>query len=111
MCNNNCCKKFYTISHVTLSQKLNWMFSYLNLSNITKKCNKISMEEYILFLFIEKLDKLPIAQNVLICSNETSIEEMQSFFYKAILCNFNTLFVVEILEYTNKLNIDNYSTI
>ena len=63
-----------------------------------KKCTKISMEEYILGLFMEKLGKLPIAQNILICSNETSIEEIQSFLYRAILCESNTLFVVEILE-------------
>ena len=62
------------------------------------KCEYISMEQYILYLFQEKLEKLPIAQNILICSNETSIEEMQSFFYRAILCDYNTLFVIEILE-------------
>ena len=56
------------------------------------------MEEYILYLFQEKLDKLPIEQNILICSKETSIEEIQSFFYRAILCEYNTLFIVEILE-------------
>ena len=44
------------------------------------------------------MDKLPIAQNILICSNETSIEEMQSFLYRAILCKYNTLFIIEILE-------------
>jgi len=63
-----------------------------------KKCTIMSMEEYILGLFIEKLGKLPIAQNILICSNETSIEEIQSFLYRAILCESNTLFAVEILE-------------
>ena len=62
------------------------------------KCEPISMEEYILYLFQEKLNKLPIAQNILICSSETSIEEMQSFFYRAILCEYNTLFIIEILE-------------
>ena len=67
-----------------------------------EKCEKISMEEYILGLFLKKLDKLPIAQNLLICSNETSIEEIQSFLYRAILCEFNTLFAIEILEsFTN----------
>jgi len=52
------------------------------------KCKKISMEELILSLFMKKLGKLPIAQNILICSNETSIEEIQSFLYRAILCDF-----------------------
>ena len=61
------------------------------------KCKKnCSMEEFIINLFWDKLDKLPIAQNVLITSKETSDEEMQSFFYRAILCNYNTLFVVGI---------------
>ena len=51
---------------------------------------------------MKKLGKLPIAQNILICSNETSIEEMKSFFYRAILYKSNTLFAVEILEsFTN----------
>ncbi len=62
------------------------------------KCNNISLEQYILYLFQDKLDKLPIAQNILICSAETSIEEMQSFLYRAILCEYNTLFIIEILE-------------
>jgi len=62
------------------------------------KCESLSIEEYLLYLFQEKLDKLPIAQNILICSSETSIEEMQSFFYRAILCEYNTLFIIEILE-------------
>ena len=62
------------------------------------KCENLSMEEYILYLFLEKLEKLPIAQNILICSRETSTEEIQSFFYRAILCPYNTLFVIEILQ-------------
>ena len=56
------------------------------------------MEEKIIYLFQGKLGKLPIAQNILICSNETSIEEIQSFLYRAILCEYNTLFIIEILE-------------
>ena len=66
------------------------------------QCTEKSMEEYILNLFNDYLDQLPIAQNVLICSKETSIEEMQSFLYRAILCEYNTLFVIEILKsFTN----------
>ena len=60
------------------------------------KCGELSMEESILHLFFEKTNKLPIAQNVLIANKETSSEEIQAFFHRAILCNFNSLFVVEI---------------
>ena len=35
-------------------------------------------------------------QKVLMTSKETSSEEIQSFFHRAILYNYNTLFVVEI---------------
>ena len=60
------------------------------------ECNDISMEKVIINLFWDKIRELPIAQNVLITNKETSIEEIQAYFHRAILCNFNTLFVVEI---------------
>jgi len=60
------------------------------------ECENNSMERFILNLFLDKIWELPIAQNVLITNKETSSEEMQAFFHRAILCNYNTLFVVEI---------------
>ena len=63
-----------------------------------KKCQDKSKEETILYLFWDKLEQKPIAQNLLICSKETSIEEIQSFFSRAVLCDKNTLFVCEITE-------------
>ena len=59
-------------------------------------CKSNSMEEHIINLFWEQLGQLPIAQNVLITNEETSSEEIQAFFHRAILCNYNTLFVIEI---------------
>ena len=59
-------------------------------------CENKSMEEYIIHLFYNKTVGLPIAQNVLIANKETSSEEIQAFFHRAILCNYNNLFVVEI---------------
>ena len=55
-----------------------------------------SMEDDILKIFLHLTGKTPIAQNILISNKETSYEEMQSFFYRAILCQYNTLFIVEI---------------
>ena len=60
------------------------------------ECENNSMEKYILNLYWDKMEELPIAQNVLIANKETSPEEIQAFFYRAILCNYNILFVVEI---------------
>ena len=51
---------------------------------------------------MNEIGKLPVAQNILTSSKETSYEEMQAFFYRAILCDYNTLFVVEIRKENNK---------
>ena len=60
------------------------------------ECENKSMKEFIIKIFWEKLGKLPIAQNILITSKETSSEEIQAFFNRAILCEYNTLFAIEI---------------
>jgi hypothetical protein len=60
------------------------------------ECENNSMEKSILNIFWEKLVILPIAQNILIANKETSSDQIQAFFCRAILCNYNTLFVVEI---------------
>jgi len=57
-----------------------------------------SMEEDILQIFLDTIGRLPIAQNILITNKETSYEEMQAFLNRAILCRYNTLFVIEINE-------------
>ena len=56
------------------------------------------MEEDILQIFLDTLGRLPIAQNILITNKETSYEEMQAYLNRAILCRYNTLFVIEINE-------------
>lgn len=62
------------------------------------KSESESMEEDILQIFLDKINKLPIAQNILITNKETSYEEMQAFLNRAILCRYNTLFAIEINE-------------
>ena len=43
------------------------------------------MEDDILQIFLEMTGQLPIAQNILISNKETSYEEMQAFFSRAII--------------------------
>ena len=62
------------------------------------KSESESMEEDILQIFLDKINRLPIAQNILITNKETSYEEMQAFLNRAILCRYNTLFAFEINE-------------
>ena len=60
------------------------------------ECHINDFNNYTINLFIDKVGQLPLAQNVLITSKETSYEEIQSFFHRAILCKYNNLFVVEL---------------
>ena len=40
----------------------------------------------------------PIAQNILLCTKMTSNEEITAFLYRAILCEYNSCFIVAGLE-------------
>jgi hypothetical protein len=62
------------------------------------ECEENSIGKFIYEIFIQKIGQKPIAQNILISSKETSTEEIQAFLYRALLCDYNTLFVVEINE-------------
>ena len=62
------------------------------------ECEENLIGKTIYELFLKKIGQKPIAQNILISSKETSIEEIQSFLYRALLCDYNTLFIVEINE-------------
>ena len=86
--NNKSIKDHYENMKIISEKECKGIYSY--------KCNYISIEECIINLFWAKLNKLPVTQNILIISNETSYEEMEAFLNRAILCNYNTLFVIGI---------------
>ena len=58
------------------------------------KCDKKSIEEKIIDLFVGLTEQFPISQNILLMNKATSFEEIESFLYRAILCNYNTFFVI-----------------
>ena len=86
--NNLSIEEHYKEISIKKGNNLKGIYKYLSES--------VSMEESIVQIFLDKVGKTPIAQNVLISNKETSPEEMQAFFNRAILCQYNTLFVVEI---------------
>ena len=87
-------KKFYDKMIIIPEQNKNKEYKGI----YTYECETNFMEVFIIKLFWNKLIQLPIAQNILITSNETTEEEMQAFLNRAILCNYNSLFVVEISD-------------
>ena len=48
---------------------------------------------------------MPVAQNILINNKETTFEEMQAFFNRAILCEYNTLFIISASHAFSELQI------
>ena len=62
------------------------------------ECEENLIGKYIYELFLQKIGQRPIAQNIMISSKETSVEEIQAFLNRAVLCDYNTLFVVEVNE-------------
>jgi hypothetical protein len=54
------------------------------------------MNLFTIKIFLKLTGRFPIAQNILLTNNETSIGEIYSFLYRAIKCRFNTLFVISI---------------
>ena len=55
--------------------------------------------EYDLFKIFKYLTgNKPIAQNILVCTKMTSNEEITVFLYRALLCNYNSCFIITGLE-------------
>jgi hypothetical protein len=62
-------------------------------------CEKQEKDLYQIYKYLTGND--PIAQNVLLCNNKTSNEQITSFLYRAILCEFNSCFIVGGMELLN----------
>ena len=86
--NNTSIENHYKKISIKEGRNLKGLYTYFSKSD--------SLEEDILRIYLDKVGKIPIAQNILINSKETSYEEMQAFFHRAILCQYNTLFIVEL---------------
>ena len=62
-------------------------------------CDKLEKELFQIYKFLTL--NIPNAQNVLLCNENTSNEEIISFLYRAILCQFNSCFIIGGIELLN----------
>ena len=88
--NNSSIENFYKTISIKEGNNLKGIYIYLSQSG--------SIEEDIITIFVKKIQLMPIAQNILIISKETTYEEMQTFFNRSILCEYNTLFMTIITD-------------
>ena len=56
------------------------------------------VEEHILKLYHFLTGNTPMAQNVLLCNEETTYEEIIAFLYRAIMCEYHVVFMVGKIE-------------
>ena len=66
------------------------------------------MEKELFIIYKHLTKNFPSSQNILLCTKYTSNEELTSFLYRAILCEFNSCFIIggiESLESDKKVNI------
>ena len=60
------------------------------------------LDEYDIYIFYDSLTgKKPANSNILYCNKDTTIEEINTFIFKAIFCKINSLFMIVIPEYLN----------
>ena len=88
--NNSSIENHYNNISIKEGLSLKGIYTYLSDSN--------SFEEDFIKIFLNNTGKIPVAQNILINSEETTYEEMQSFLNRAILCEYNTLFICGIRD-------------
>ena len=91
--NNLSFEKIYEDSLIKLGQNKD---KYHGLYSLYVEGNK--SEKEILNIYLSLTSKLPIAQCILMCNEETSEEEFTSFLYRAVKCRYNALFLVSNIE-------------
>jgi len=66
-------------------------------------CDKLEKDLFQIYKYLT--NNIPVAQTILLCNKETTNEELTSFLYRAILCEYNSCFIiggVELLEFDKK---------
>ena len=81
-------------------------------------CDKLEKDLFQIYKYFTGNN--PVAKAVLLCNKETTNEELTSFLYRAILCEYNSCFIIggiellefdkksKLLELLNKLYVENY---
>ena len=71
--------------------------------------DKLEKDIFQIYKYLTKNN--PFAPTILLCNKETTTEELTSFLFRAILCKYNSCFIIggiELLEFNKKKNYLNY---
>ena len=104
---NSFLEKLFRINNIRLSQiyKLNLVLRDYELGpglyRKTKSAQSKSSDliNNILNIYLNLTNNIPIINTLLICNEDTSIEQIRAFLYRAFFCETNTLFLICNMEY------------
>ena len=107
---NNYLNEVLRINNLTL-EKI-YENTIIKKNNLNKKyqgiyvytCEKLEKDLFQIYKYLTNNN--PIAQNILLCNKETINEQITSFLYRAIKCEYNSCFIIggiELLEFEQKL--------
>ena len=81
-------------------------------------CDKLEKDLFQIYKYLTGNN--PVAKTVLLCNKETTYEELTSFLYRAIFCEYNSCFIIggiellefdkksKLLELLNRIYVENY---
>ena len=101
---NNYLKELFKSNQVDINEKIyiknkvNNPYLKPDLYRKMKTNNYSKLFKNILNLYINLTGNSPVLNNILICNENTNIEQVNSFLYRAILCDEPTLFLITNLE-------------
>ena len=88
--NNKSIRDIYKQNIINDKNNFNGLYYYLPVG--------LGIEEQILSFYFLLTKNYPMAQTILICNRNTSSDEVISFMYRAILCQYNVLFMMAKIE-------------
>ena len=88
--NNKSIKDIYKQNIINNKYSFRGLYNYLAIG--------AGIEEQLLSWYYLLTKNYPIAQTLLLCNRETSSDEIISFMHRAILCEYNVLFIMGRLE-------------
>ena len=97
---------YYTIYQYSLIRQKAIIGKYKGI--YTYLSESLEKEIFQIFKYLTKIN--PVAQNILLCNKDTTSEEIIAFLYRAILCEYNSCFIiggVETLIFDKKNNFFN----
>ena len=80
------------------NERTHYIYSIYKGIFIYKVSKDNDLEKVLFGLYIKMTKKFPVSQNILFCTKDISNEELTAFLYRALLCEYNSCFIIGGIE-------------